>query len=85
MKKMNMLFLASVEFSFIKAAESYPELLHYIPQLFPGNFKKIISLDEDKLKKLKTVLTDNPGFLAFKAVSYVSNFLAHLSLLRVSF
>ena len=63
-------FCYSVEFSFIKAAETYPELLHYLPQLFPGNFKKIISLDEVTLKKLKKVLTDKPGFLAFKAVRF---------------
>ncbi|XP_053398200.1 DNA helicase B-like [Mercenaria mercenaria] len=60
--------IQSGEFRFIKVGETFPELLHYVPQLFPGNFKNIISLDDDKLNKLKTLLTDNPGLLAFKAI-----------------
>ncbi|KAL4233669.1 hypothetical protein ACF0H5_008351 [Mactra antiquata] len=60
--------LNSIEFQRIQVAQEHPNLFHYLPQLFPGNFVKLLSIDMKKLSSLSTLIEEEPGFLAFKKI-----------------
>ncbi|XP_052808571.1 DNA helicase B-like isoform X2 [Mya arenaria] len=58
--------LHSDEMRCIMAARDFPQLLRYLPQLVPGFFLKVITMETKYLEKVNTLLEEHPGDMAFK-------------------
>ena len=54
----------------------------FLPQLFPGQFTQLLTIEEEKMEKLADLLENEPGLAAFKEV-FSSGGIHHL-LVKVS-
>lgn len=67
-KHFRLFVLGALEFRCIKLAQTYPDLVRYLPQLFPNRFLGLVKVQNDRHEKLLAAIKDSPGHLAFKPI-----------------